>query len=332
MIIDSSCLLAGHELRSRDSGTLEATVHWSYGLLATRRAGCLSLSGLLRWLDARSRRASVCRARIRRQYILNLLSRLVDKSLVIVEGDGEGGHATGCWSNSGSTGASLGEVGRAARQCSVMRTWTTFSRSRSRASRKSSAPIRCLGSKRLDVDIDKPLGAPSTGLCRPGSSWRCTDPGNVAVVVLGQTGDFEEGRHRLERALARRPEAHADALVARALIGLLHLTGALRWSGSRVHAGGSSLAARVQPATCGPSVRASAMRPSPPQSAVISPMPDSRREACDAASRSPSALRSACFRVPRAEMLVTPVRCRLGRVDDGGCVVRGGDRPLAQAR
>ena len=201
--------------------TLEATVDWSYELLADgerRVLGRLSVFSGGWTLEAAEQ---VCGGRgIDSREVLDLLSRLVDKSLVIVDEAGaerryrlletirqyardrlvQSGEITA------TSGAHLDYLLALARE----------------AEPKIIGPDQAAWLNRLDVEHDNLRTAIDWGLADPD---RRSDGVTLAMRLWWfwvKRGYFTEGQQRLERALGAQEQIGCD-LEAPALIGLMHL-------------------------------------------------------------------------------------------------------------
>jgi len=212
--------------------TLEAAVGWSYDLLADDERRLLARLSVFSSGWTLETAEQVCSGRgIDRGDILDLLSRLVDKSLVIFEDAGADPryrlletirqYARDRLVQSGEIAA----VGHAHLDC--------FLALAREAEPKISGAGQAAWLSRLDTEHDNMRTAIDWSLGEPA---RRADGLALATCVWwfwSKRGYFSEGRQHLERALAAQDHGRADA-EARALIGLLHLaTFGGDWEASR---------------------------------------------------------------------------------------------------
>ena len=171
--------------------TLEATVDWSYELLENgerRVLGRLSVFSGGWTLEAAEH---VCGGRgLDSREVLDLLSRLVDKSLVIVDEAGAE-RRYGSSRRSGST-REIGSSSPAKSRQPAALIWTICWRSHVRPNRRSSDRTRRPGS--IGWTWSTTISGPrSTGACRSGPARRWTDAGNAPLVVLDQARLLHRG-------------------------------------------------------------------------------------------------------------------------------------------
>jgi non-specific serine/threonine protein kinase len=200
--------------------TLEATVDWSYNLLAKseRRLLCrLSVFSGGWTLDAAE---EVCSGgSIKKKEMLNLLSHLVDKSLVIVERDGDRRYRF------------LETVRQYARE-RLLRSGEAghvrnlhvdfFLAAARRAEPELRRADQASWLNRLQRDHDNLRSALEWSLVRPEAGNQALELSSALFWFWLKRGYLSEGQQWLERALAM--DSNADpALRAKALIGLGHM-------------------------------------------------------------------------------------------------------------
>ena len=207
--------------------TLEATVDWSYELLAEpeRRLLCrLSIFPAGWTLDAAE---EVCSGDpIAVDDMLDHLSRLVDKSLVSVEAASEVDPAAGRRYRFLDTVRQYGRerLMRAGESEMVRdRHLAYFTTMVQRVEPELGGADQVLWLNRLQILHDDFRSALDWGLATPGRSETALELVAALWWFWTKRGYFSEGRQRLERALAAASHS-SPGLRARALIGLSHLT------------------------------------------------------------------------------------------------------------
>ncbi len=209
--------------------TLEATVDWSYELLAEpeRRLLCrLSIFPAGWTLEAAEEVCSCSAIRFAGDDMLDHLSRLVDKSLVSVEAASEVDPAAGRRYRFLDTVRQSGRerLLRAGESEMVRdRHLAYFTTMVQRVEPELGGADQVLWLNRLQILHDDFRSALDWGLATPGRSETALELVAALWWFWTKRGYFSEGRQRLERALAAASHS-SPGLRARALIGLSHLT------------------------------------------------------------------------------------------------------------
>ena len=98
-------LAAGSRTAMPRQRTLHATMDWSHELLSQKERVLFRRLSVFAGGFTLEAAESICAGEeLQRDEVLELLSQLVDKSLVVAQEDGTGRRATACWRRSASTG------------------------------------------------------------------------------------------------------------------------------------------------------------------------------------------------------------------------------------
>jgi predicted ATPase len=150
------------------------------------------------------------------EQVLELLARLVDKSLVVVDRSTDEGPATACWSRSASTPRSASE-GMGWRRCFGARMRPSFLAVAERAEPELLGPEQRTWFDRLERDLDN---------LRAALDWTAADPERTELGLKlasgllrfwDARGHLREGRDRLLAMLARSGASTSTRTRAKAL-------------------------------------------------------------------------------------------------------------------
>ena len=216
-------LVSGSRTTVPRQRTLEATVDWSYRLLADAERRLLTRLAVFAggWsLEAAER---VCAGgEIREHEIVDLLSRLADKSLVVVEQTAGGSSRYRLLETIRQYAvARLGDAGEMEPVSEAH--FACFAEAARCAEPEIVGPDQVAWLDKLESEHDNFRHALDWAMGEPARCERALELANSLWPFWLKRGHFKEGRRRLERALGATAQP-PPGLRASALVGLVHLT------------------------------------------------------------------------------------------------------------
>ena len=203
--------------------TLEATVDWSYKLLTDAERRLLMRLAVFAGGWSMEAAERVCAGgEIREPDAIDLLSRLADKSLVVVEQTADGTSRYRLLETIRQyAGIRLEDAGEMEMMAAAH--FAYFAEAARRAEPEIIGPDQVAWLDKLESEHDNYRRALDWAMAEPGRGERALELANSLWSFWLKRGYFKEGRRRLERALGATAQP-APGSRACALIGLLHLT------------------------------------------------------------------------------------------------------------